>query len=88
MDNKFTKGPWRVVGDGIACDVGWIVGGNWHDNKTGLSFGSLQADKNLIAHAPQMFDLLEKIRYESDIDYEFADLIDELFSEIIDVSSD
>lgn len=61
--SDYTKGPWfydRRTGS-IGCRAGWIVGPNWHDNKSDAEFGDLEADAKLIALAPDMVEVCKAL---------------------------
>ena len=86
MKNKHrhTPGPWWPSRNGIACKVGWIVGGHWHDSKTGESFGDEDADQLLMSCAPDMLKTLESVycRLIADNAYVGDPLIAEVFTTI------
>jgi len=58
---EHTPGPWwpdyRTAS--IGCEAGWIVGTEWHDQKSDEEFGDIEDDMRLVAAAPDLLAACE-----------------------------
>ena len=60
---EHTPGPWwpdyRTAS--IGCGAGWIVGTEWHDQKSDEEFGDIEDDMRLVAAAPELLAACEAV---------------------------
>ena len=61
--DKHTPGPWwpDYRTSSIGCEAGWIVGTEWHDQKSDEEFGDIEADMRLVAAAPDLLAVCEEL---------------------------
>ena len=82
--SAFTPGPWEPIPKGeSSCKTVWckrhliaeVASGDWSDNHQAIDRSVAAANANLIAAAPDMYEILEKLHRLGGLGYQKHDWI-------------
>ena len=79
METKFSKSPWMVTPQGPADANGMGICSMWGDGE------ELRANVDLIASAPDMYELLDNIRILCEWGHNEIDLADEILIKLDEI---